>query len=98
MAQSYNPARNIKQNTIKRLYGLSGNVCANPDCHHKLSNGENHFSEIAHICAAKPNGPRYVPNMTDDERRSIDNLILLCDSCNKLVDSDEDFKRLEKET
>ena len=89
MAQSYNPARNIKQNTIKRLYGLSGNVCANPDCHHKLSNGENHFSEIAHICAAKPNGPRYVPNMTDEERRSIDNLILLCDSCNKLVDSDE---------
>ena len=89
MAQSYNPARNIKQNTIKRLYGLSGNVCANPDCHHKLSNGENHFSEIAHICAAKPNGPRYVPNMTDEERRSIGNLILLCDSCNKLVDSDE---------
>ena len=87
MAQSYNPARNISQNTIKRLYGLSGNVCANPDCREPLVTENNQIGEIAHICAASPDGPRYDPNMSDDERRCIDNLILLCEKCNKLVDS-----------
>lgn len=89
MAQSYNKARNISQNTIKRLYGLSGNVCANPKCRNPLVTEDNQIGEIAHICAASPDGPRYDRNMTDDERRSIDNLILLCETCNKLVDSNE---------
>ena len=84
---AYNPARNISQNTIKRLYGLSGNVCANPNCRKPLITENNHIGEIAHICAASPDGSRYDPNMTDDERRSIDNLLLLCESCNKLVDN-----------
>ncbi|WP_290725115.1 NACHT domain-containing protein [Fibrobacter sp. UBA2449] len=89
MAQSYNKARNISQNTIKRLYGLSGNVCANPKCRNPLVTEDNQIGEIAHICAASPDGPRYDSKMTDDERRSIDNLILLCETCNKLVDSNE---------
>ena len=84
---AHNPARDIKQNTIKRLYGLSGNVCANPDCREPLVTENNQTGEIAHICAASPNGPRYDPNMSDDERRSIDNLILLCEKCNKRIDS-----------
>lgn len=83
---AYNPARNISQNTIKRLYGLSGNVCANPNCRKTLITENNQIGEIAHICAASPDGPRYDPNMTDDERRSINNLLLLCETCNKLVD------------
>ena len=87
MAQSYTPARNISQNTIKRLYGLSGNVCANPDCREPLVTENNQTGEIAHICAASPDGPRYDPNMSDDDRRNIDNLILLCEKCNKLIDS-----------
>ncbi|MBR6125329.1 hypothetical protein IKQ19_17350 [Candidatus Saccharibacteria bacterium] len=86
---AYNAARNISQNTIKRLYGLSGNVCANPKCRKPLVTEDNQIGEIAHICAASPEGARFDPNMTDDERRSIDNLILLCESCNKLVDSNE---------
>ena len=86
---AYNPARNISQNTIKRLYGLSGNVCANPKCRNPLVTEDNQIGEIAHICAASPDGPRYDSKMTDDERRSIDNLILLCEACNKLVDSNE---------
>lgn len=86
---AYNPARNISQNTIKRLYGLSGNVCANPKCRNPLVTEDNQIGEIAHICAASPDGPRYDSKMTDDERRSIDNLILLCETCNKLVDSNE---------
>ena len=86
MGQTYNKARNIKWNTVKRLYGLSGNVCANPNCRKTLITENNQIGEIAHICAASPDGPRYDPNMTDDERRSINNLLLLCETCNKLVD------------
>ncbi|WP_018351950.1 hypothetical protein [Longispora albida] len=33
---------------------------------------------IAHIYAAKPGGPRYDPAMSNDERRSFANLLLLC--------------------
>lgn len=89
-----NKARDYTQNTAKRLYGLSGNVCANPECRKRLidENG-NQLGEIAHICAASPDGPRYNPSMTDDERRNIDNLILLCEDCNKLVDNKENIKQ-----
>lgn len=89
-----NKARDYTQNTAKRLYGLSGNVCANPTCGKKLidKNG-NQLGEIAHICAASPEGPRYNPSMTDDQRRNIDNLILLCEDCNKLVDNKENVEQ-----
>ena len=89
-----NKARDYTQNTAKRLYGLSGNVCANPECRKRLidENG-NQLGEIAHICAASPDGPRYNPSMTDDERRNIDNLILLCENCNKLVDNKENVEQ-----
>jgi len=43
----------------------------------------------AHICAASPGGKRYDPNMTNKERSSIENGIWLCQTCAKLIDSDE---------
>jgi len=44
----------------------------------------------AHIAAASPDGPRYDANMTPAERSSGANGIWLCESCSKLIDSDED--------
>ena len=81
-----NQARNITLNTIKKLYALSGNKCAKPDCQRELIKDGTQLGEIAHICAASPNGPRYDASMTDDERRDYANLILLCGDCNKIVD------------
>ncbi|QJY45584.1 hypothetical protein [Pseudonocardia broussonetiae] len=43
--------------------------------------------EIAHIHAASRNGPRWRSDMTDDERRAFENLILLCVYHHKLVDN-----------
>lgn len=43
----------------------------------------------AHIAAASPKGPRYDANMTSAERSSGANGIWLCQSCSKLVDSDD---------
>lgn len=42
-----------------------------------------------HIYAAAPNGPRYNPNMTADERKSPDNCIWMCQTHSRLIDTDE---------
>jgi ribosomal protein L37AE/L43A len=43
----------------------------------------------AHITAASPGGPRYDPSLTNEQRADVSNGIWLCQSCAKLVDSDE---------
>lgn len=91
-----NPSRNVTESTKIRLYGLSGNICANPECHKQLIDADgNQTGEIAHIKAASPNGPRYDSNMTDDERRNFSNLILLCEDCNKKVDANPEKYTVE---
>lgn len=73
-------ARDITEKTIKRLYALSGNQCAFPDCVVNFVSWENdtNLSNVCHIEAAEPGGQRYNPNSDDDYRRSFENLILLC--------------------
>lgn len=73
-------ARDITEKTIKRLYALSGNQCAFPDCNIPLlsSGSETNFSNICHIEAAEPRGQRYNSTSNDDYRRSYENLMLLC--------------------
>jgi hypothetical protein len=73
-------AREITEKTIKRLYALSGNQCAFPNCNISLlsSGSEINFSNICHIEAAEPGGQRYNSASNDDYRRSYENLMLLC--------------------
>lgn len=82
-------ARDYKLNDLKRLFALSGCECANPACTNKLiaKDYNSILGEICHIEAASSDGPRFNPNQTDDERRSFDNLILLCESCHKIIDN-----------
>ena len=72
--------RNYSQLTIKRLFSLSGNQCAFSGCNTTFTNPKNdtNLSNICHIAGAEKGGERYDPNMTDKERASYDNLILLC--------------------
>lgn len=71
--------RSYTDKTIKRLFGLSGNQCAFPDCKKKLVNPDNaRDSNICHIEAKNKGGERYNHNMTDQERDDYPNLILLC--------------------
>lgn len=90
-----NRARQYKPSTIRRLDTLSGNQCAAPDCTRSLiaRDNESIVSKICHIEAASENGPRFNPNMDDDERRHFDNLILLCDECHTIIDSKENEKK-----
>jgi len=72
-----------------------GGKCSNPACRHETkgphSNPQKRVSigQAAHITAASKGGPRYNPNMTPEQRRDIENGIWLCDSCAKMIDSDE---------
>ncbi|HEY3488281.1 MAG TPA: hypothetical protein VGL10_09455, partial [Gammaproteobacteria bacterium] len=88
-------ARKYKTTCIKRLYMLSNNQCAAPDCEKSLLARDNEtiISKICHIEAANNNGPRFNPNMTDDERRHHSNLILLCDECHSIIDNKENEKK-----
>ncbi len=72
--------RDISKLTTKRLYALSSNQCAFPNCSVKFVNVENetNLSNICHIEAAEKGGQRYNPDSTNDYRRSFENLILLC--------------------
>jgi FKBP-type peptidyl-prolyl cis-trans isomerase 2 len=65
--------------TVKRLFALSGNLCAFPRCTERMvdTNGTI-YGEICHIEAAMPNGERFNDTQTNEERASFDNLILFC--------------------
>lgn len=74
----------------------AGHRCSHPECR-ALTSGPSLQDEeasakvgvAAHIHGAAPNGPRYDPNQTPEERASASNGIWLCETHGKLVDSDE---------
>ena len=69
----------ISESTLKRLFSLSGNKCAFPGCQTRLVDRcKNFLGQICHIEAAEVGGQRYNAKQNDDERRSFDNLIVLC--------------------
>ena len=82
---------------MKMLYAHSGNECANASCHTKLVYIEDNAKDdqICHIEAASPDGPRYNPNQTDDERSGYDNLILLCHKCHDMIDNNPETYTVE---
>ena len=73
--------------TLRELFLLSGNECAMPGCKTVLiDESGTMIGEVAHIAAAKPDGARFDENMTNEERRSPENLLLLCASHHTQVD------------
>jgi hypothetical protein len=82
--------------TIRLLAARVGHHCANPGCVRSTSgpavdpDRTVNVGVAAHITAASPGGKRYDENMTSAERRSASNGIWLCQTCGKLIDSDED--------
>ena len=84
--------RNYSTVTIKRLFALSGNQCYCPDCNRAVisPDGKTPVNEICHIEAASHGGSRFNKDMSDDDRRNFDNLILLCDEHHKMIDNNPD--------
>jgi hypothetical protein len=78
----------IKEATLKKLFALSGNRCAFPGCPQRLVDEHgNLIADVCHIEAAEEDGERYNPKQTDDERRGIANLLVLCPTHHRVTDN-----------
>jgi hypothetical protein len=70
------------QETIKKLFALSGNQCAFPNCIKVIiSSKGNVVGQVCHISAADEGGPRFDPAQSNEQRRAFDNLLLMCSLC-----------------
>lgn len=73
--------------TTRRLYLLSGNNCAVPDCQAVIVDRKGAIvGDIAHIEGALPDSARFNPKMTNEQRRMLPNLLLLCAAHHRQVD------------
>jgi hypothetical protein len=81
----------VTEATTKRLFAVSGNVCAFPKCSIPLVDGESGkvTGRICHIRARNPAGPRYDSGQSDEDRNAFENLILLCPIHHDVIDADD---------
>jgi len=91
--------RNISLKIIKVLWAKSGGRCA--ICKQEIIMNQKNddpvpIGEIAHIEGLNPDSPRYNPNMTNKERNSYVNLIILCPTCHTKIDKDPNYYTVEK--
>lgn len=87
----------VKDTLAKRV----GFRCSNPSCR-TLTSGPHldvdrsvSIGVACHITAAAPGGPRYDSTLSPSERAAILNGIWLCQTCAKLIDSNEEFYTME---
>jgi hypothetical protein len=75
-----NRAPDPRNVVVRALLARCGNRCAfEGGCDHRVVNDRGDFiAEVVHICAAAPGGERYDSTMTDEDRRSYSNLLILC--------------------
>lgn len=89
-----NVSREIKPVTERMLWGVSAGICEFSGCcnllySHHITKEKVNLSEKAHIYAFSPGGKRpsllrFSPKIND-----IDNLMLVCERCHKLIDSED---------
>lgn len=84
------------QPTIKRLFAMSGNRCAFPECTTSIFQDDGTaLGEICHIKASRDGGPRYDRDQTAQARHGYENLILLCCNHHKAVDTQSQVYSVE---
>src|SRR5215467_6887632 len=87
----------VKDLLAKRV----GFRCSNPACRKPTSGPQEDATKsinigvAAHMTAASPEGARYNPALTSEERKSPASGIWLCQFCAKLVDNDENRYTVE---
>lgn len=84
---------NFPASVIEVLKKRAAYICSNPNCKKMTiapSSSDNnkviYIGRAAHISAASQNGPRYEPNISGEERSSINNAIFLCSNCADMID------------
>lgn len=82
--------------TIKRLFALSGNLCAFPGCSLPMVEKSGTVTgEICHIHAQNKGGPRFNEALNEKEIHEFDNLILMCGRHHKVIDDEEDIYKAD---
>jgi tetratricopeptide (TPR) repeat protein len=74
--------------TLKKLFALSGNVCAFPGCNATIVDTDTGVivGDICHIKGRSEKGPRYDPMQSEADRNGYDNLLVMCVPHNRIVD------------
>lgn len=83
------PRLPLLDTTIKQLFALSGNRCAYSGCMRSIiSETGQVIAQIAHIKGVKPGTARFDENMSPNDRRHPDNLMILCYEHHKVTDDE----------
>lgn len=83
----------------RELFLRSGNQCAFPGCDERIMDKNGTFvGQVCHIEAALPNGERFNKNQTNEDRRSFDNLMLMCYKHHRVTNDTDEYtvKKLKK--
>ena len=94
--------RSYSRKTLKKLFALSGNRCAYPECTFPIIGPATEKSddivigEICHIYAVSEDGPRGKSGLGQKDLNSPENLILLCRNHHKIVDGQHETYPAEK--
>ena len=98
------PRRKLSESDKLKLWGESYRLCNRPDCRKSCiiegeepGDGHTLIGEHAHIVAHADGGPRGDPLMPPERRASLDNYILLCRHCHKMVDLRANEEKYPKE-
>jgi hypothetical protein len=83
--------RHIPAITRLYLFVRAGGRCEFDGCNrylfeHHLTLTEGNFGEIAHVVAFRPSGPRGREGLRPADINDVNNLMLLCPQCHKLID------------
>jgi len=71
----------------RELWLLCGNQCAFDSCDRRLLNEHRDWQgQIAHIHGVKPTSARYLETMSAEDKRAVENLLLLCPTHHDEVD------------
>lgn len=92
---SKSPTRSYPREVTERLYALSAGWCEFRGCRtftlrHEPTQQDGVFGQRAHIYAFSDRGPRPVPDGVVVDVNGLENLMLLCPPCHKLIDDNED--------
>jgi hypothetical protein len=97
MPSPITPSRHIPERTSLILYARSAGRCEFRGCNdeltgHHLTLDDGNFGQRGHIYAFSSAGPRASDAGRPDDPHALENLILLCTKCHKLVDDNpEEF-------
>lgn len=88
----YRGKANPNDFTKQKLFANSGGYCQRPECNEPLFKSfkekEIHIAEIAHIISVN-NGARTDKKLSETDKGSYENLILLCPNCHTTIDKAE---------